>query len=47
MCVSEFKQYMACLFVGVCKSVPVCSDLWLALVQFLFDKILEVVYMAE
>ena len=33
----SLRLYMAYLPVGVCKSVPVCSNLWLELVQFLFD----------
>ena len=35
----NLKQYIACLSVGVYMSVPVCSDLWLELVHFLFDII--------
>ena len=39
----SLKQCMVCLFVGVSRIVPVCSDLQLELVLFLFSIILEVV----
>ena len=35
----SFKQCMACLSVGVCKFMPVCSDLWLEPVLSLFGII--------
>ena len=44
----NLKQYMVCLSVGVNKSVPVCFDYGLELVQFLFDIISKAVaYMVE
>ena len=37
-------QCMACLPVNACKNLPVCSDLWCALVLFLSDTVLMVEY---